>query len=46
MPGAFFRTLANQEAEAMVEIGESTECLSQQLELVPVASAGRCSRIA
>ncbi|KAJ7849471.1 hypothetical protein B0H13DRAFT_2285028 [Mycena leptocephala] len=34
MPGAFLRTLANhwQEAEAMVEIGESTERLSQQFE--------------
>ncbi|KAJ7914370.1 hypothetical protein B0H13DRAFT_1873048 [Mycena leptocephala] len=42
MPGAFLRTLANhwQEAEAMVEIGESTERSSR-----PVAAAGRAGVI-
>jgi hypothetical protein len=46
MPRAFFRTLASWEAEATVEVGRSAERLSQQLELVPVAAAGRCLRIA
>ena len=39
------RTLANREAEAMVEVSVSAEHLSLQLELMLVAAAGRCSRI-
>jgi hypothetical protein len=38
--------LASWEAGAMVEVGRSTEHLSQQLELVPVAAVGRRSYVA
>ncbi|KAF8206109.1 hypothetical protein K438DRAFT_1756830 [Mycena galopus ATCC 62051] len=40
MPGAFFRMLATQEADAMAEVGESAERLSQQLKLVPGGGGG------
>jgi hypothetical protein len=42
MPVAFFRTLTSREAEAIVEIGGSSEHLSQ---LAPVSAAGRSSCI-
>ncbi|KAF8144062.1 hypothetical protein K438DRAFT_1783185 [Mycena galopus ATCC 62051] len=45
MSGAFFRTLASREAETMVEVGESAEHLSQQLELVPGGGRGSAEHL-